>query len=282
MANPQNKRNIPAGKKAGGPADAQRTPASARSTHTGPKVGNRKPTAKNKALADARKATSGGNSKMAVWVISAVVVVALAAAGIFAVTKNNSDKAAAAAALDLGAGTVDAAEGTITWGDPASATVDYWIDLLCPACRQYEENTAEQMAEAVKDGDAQLVVHPTSILNNLSNPAGYSTRATSALMCAADKPQGYKYMQTLFENQPAEGGPGLSDDELAELADEVGLSEEWNTCYESGEFDAVAPDNTKKFDENGFPGTPTVLVNGEQLTSNSPAELEDAIAAAQS
>ena len=284
MSNSQNKRNIkPGGKSTNGSGDAQGKGSSSagRSNTTGPKVGNKKPVAKNKALADARKAAARGNSKMTVWIVSAVVVVALAAAGIFAVVQSNSDKEAAAQALDLGAGTVSLEDGTITWGDPADATVDYWIDLLCPACRQYEETTAEDMATAVNDGQAQLVVHPTGILNSMSNPAGYSGRAASALMCAADKPQGYKYMQTLFENQPAEGGPGLSDEELADLAKEVGLSDEWNTCYESGEFDPVAEANNKRFDENGYPGTPTIVVNGEQLTSNNPSELTGAIEAAQ-
>lgn len=285
MSNSQNKRNIKAGNKStGGSGNAKGKPAATggKSNTTGPKVGNRKPAGKDKALADARKAASGSNSKMTLWIVAAVVVVALAAAGIFAVVQSNSDKEAAAAALDLGAGTVSAEEGTITWGEPADATVENWLDLLCPACRQYEESTAELMGEAVNNGDAQLVVHPTGILNNSSNPPGYSSRASSALMCAGDKPQGYKFMQALFENQPAQGGPGLSDAELADLAEEVGLSDEWNTCYESGEFDSVAEENTERFDENGYPGTPTIVVNGEQLTSNNPAELEEAIAAAQS
>lgn len=276
MSNSQNKRNIKAGgKSAGGSAGKSNT--------TGPKVGNKKPAAKSKAMADARKAASGGNSQTTIWIIAAVVVVALAAAGIFAVTKSNSDKEAARAARDLGAGVVNLEAGTITWGeDTAAAKVEYWIDLLCPACRNFEQNAAETIEQSVKDGDAQLVVYPTAILNNMSNPAGYSSRAASALMCAADEPQGYQYMKALYDQQPPEGGPGLSDKELADIAKEVGLPEGWNTCYESGEFDQVPVENTKRFDENGYPGTPTVLVNGEQLTSNNPAEMEQAIESAQS
>ena len=275
MSNSQNKRNVKAGSGTAGGARGTRS-------NTGPKVSNKRPAAKDKAMADARRAASGGNSKMTIWIVAAVVVVALAAAGIFAVTKSNSDKQAAAEARDLGAGVVSAEEGTITWGEQAApATVDYWIDLLCPACRSYEQGAAETIETAVKDGQAKLVVHPTAILNSMSNPAGYSSRAASALMCAGDKPEGYQYMKTLYDNQPAEGGPGLSDDELADFAKEVGLGEDWSTCYESGEFDQTPVTNTEKFDENGFPGTPTVLVNGEQLTSNNPAELEDAIAAVQ-
>ncbi|WP_134323095.1 DsbA family protein [Cumulibacter soli] len=271
MSNSQNKRNV----KANGSSGAS---GGGKSNSTGPKVGNRKPPAKNKAIADARKAASGGNRQTAVWIIAAVVVVALAAAGIYAVTKSNSDKEAAAAARDLGAGTVSVEDGTITWGeDDAPAKVDYWIDLLCPACRQFEENASATMEDAVNAGDAQLVVHPTAILNNNSNPAGYSARATEALLCAADQPQGYKFMKQLYEQQPPEGGPGLSDAELADIAKEVGLSNAWNECYESDEFADVAEANTQAFSENGYPGTPTVLVNGEQITSNNPADLKNAI-----
>lgn len=275
MSNSQNKRNVKTGgKTSGGPSAKRNT--------TGPKVGGKKPAAKSKAMADARKAASGGNSQTTIWIIAAVVVVALAAAGIFAVTKSNSDKEAAREARDLGAGVVNLQEGSITWGeDAAPAKVEYWIDLLCPACRSFEQNAAETIEQSVKDGDAQLIVYPTAILNTMSNPAGYSSRAASALMCAADEPQGYQYMKALYDQQPPEGGPGLSDQELADIAKEVGLPDDWNACYESGEFEQVPADNTKKFDENGYPGTPTVLVNGEQLTSNNPAEMEQAIEAAQ-
>lgn len=278
MSNSQDKRKPNAGSAAGGGPSAK---SSGKSNTTGPKVGNKKPVAKSKAMADARKAASGGNSQTAIWVIAAVVVVALAAAGIFAVVQSNNEKEAARAQQDLGAGTVSLQDGTITWGqESAPATVDYWIDLLCPACRQYEENNADVMVKAVKDGDAKLIVHPTAILDAMTSPAGYSSRAASALMCAADKPQGYRFMQALYEQQPPEGGPGLSDEEITGIADEVGLPADWNDCYDSGEFDQVGAENTQKFDENGFPGTPTVLVNGQQLTSNSRGELENAIASA--
>lgn len=274
MSNSQKKRNV----KAGGSTSQ----SSGRSNTTGPKVSGKKPAnskSRDKAIADARKATSGGNSQMTIWVVAGVLVVALIVAGIFAVTSSNDEKEKARAAVDLGAGSVS--EGAITWGEEsAPVTVEYYIDLLCPACRVYETRAAETIEKYVNDGTAKLVVHPVAILDQQSQPAGYSSRAASALMCAGDKEGGYLYMKQLYENQPPEGGPGLSDQELTTMAEEEGLGDDWKQCFESGEHTDTPAANTKSFEENGYAGTPTVLVNGKELSLGGPDELEQEIEAA--
>lgn len=274
MAKSQNNRNAGPGGKPGGSSGPKKN-------QTGPKVGGKKPAPKNKAIADASKAASGGNSQTTIWIVSAVVVVALAIAGIVAVVNNNSNKAADAAARDLGAGVVSM-DGSITWGDEAApATVEYWGDFLCPACRAFGDEASATIEDAVNDGQARYVFYPVAILNNGTNPTGYSGRAASAMFCAAEEPEGYKFMKALFDGQPPQGGPGLSDEELAELAADVGLNESWNQCYEAGEYADMPLENTQQFDQNGFQGTPTVLVNGSELSSRSAGSIQSAIDAAQ-
>lgn len=53
----------------------------------------------------------------------------------------------------------------------------------------------------------------------------YSTRAAAASGCAADKGRLVAYAHALFVDQPPEGGPGLSDAELAALGHAVGLAD---------------------------------------------------------
>jgi hypothetical protein len=50
---------------------------------------------------------------------------------------------------------------------------------------------------------------------------GYSTRAVAA----SDAGMFHEYTRTLFEHQPPEGGPGLTDGQLVELGQEIGISD---------------------------------------------------------
>lgn len=272
MSNSQKKRNV----KTGGSTSQAK---GGRSNTTGPQVG-KKPASnaktRDKALANARKATSGRNNQATIWIVAAVLVAALIVAGIIAVNASNDDKEKATAAADLGPGTIE--NGAITWGKAdAPVTIDYYVDLLCPACAVYEERAADTVEKAVKAGKAKLVVHPVAILNEQTTPAGYSTRAAAAVLSAADKDKGYLYLKKLYEEQPAEGGPGLSDDELISLAEEVGLGEDWKKSFTEGEFADTPTENTKDFDEKGFTGTPTVLVNDKEMTTGTVEELDAAI-----
>lgn len=274
MSNSPKKRNVKAGGSTSQP--------SGRSNTTGPKVGSKKAANvknRDKAIADARKATSGGNSQMTIWVVAGVLVVALIVAGIIAVTSSNNEKEQARAAVDLGPGSVS--EGAITWGEQAApVTVEYYVDLLCPACRVYETRAAETIEKYVNDGTAKLVVHPVAILNDKSQPAGYSSRSAAALLCAGDKEGGYLYMKQLYEQQPPEGGPGLSDQELSTIAEDEGLGEDWKQCFEGGDHADTPTANTQEFGEKGYPGTPTVLVDGKELSLGGVEELEQEIEAA--
>ena len=260
-------------------ASTARKSTAGKSNSTGPKVGKKPATSKdrNKALADARKAASSrGSSQTTLWIVAAVLVAALVVAGIIAVNSSNSAKEKAAAGTNLGPGTV--ASDAITWGKPeAPVTIDYYVDLLCPACRSYESQAASTVEKAVSSGKAKLVVHPVAILNNNSSPAGYSTRAGAAVMCAATDPKGYLYMKELYNQQPAEGGPGLSDDELIKIGNDVGLADGWDSCVTDGSQKNVPTANTELFEQKGFKGTPTVLVNDKQMTAGTVDELSQAI-----
>src|SRR6266699_88265 len=94
--------------------------------------------------------------------------------------------------------------------------VDAFIDFLCPFCRRFELSSAPALAALVADGLASLVYHPMNFLDEAST-TNYSTRAAAASGCAADQGRFLEYAHVLLVNQPPEGGPGLSDAELAGL-----------------------------------------------------------------
>jgi hypothetical protein len=94
--------------------------------------------------------------------------------------------------------------------------VDAYVDFQCPFCRQFEEHSAAAINELIANDLITLVYHPLSFLDRLSTTR-YSSRATSASGCAADGGRFREYSLALFANQPPEGGPGLSDEQLVEV-----------------------------------------------------------------
>ena len=153
--------------------------------------------------------------------------------------------------------------------------VDAYIDFLCPFCRQFEERASSTLMRLVSDGAISLVYHPLAFLDRLSTNH-YSSRASAASGCAADAHRFDAYKVALFANQPAEGGPGWTDEELIELGHAVGLTDEgFDRCVAAGAYLPWTAYVTARAIERGVSGTPTVFVAGVGV----PAE-PDVIAAA--
>src|SRR5260370_16751789 len=74
----------------------------------------------------------------------------------------------------------------------------------------------------VTGGVISLAYHPMSFLDEASTTR-YSSRAGASSGCASDGGKFPEYAHALFVNQPPEGGPGLTDAELAELGHLVAL-----------------------------------------------------------
>src|SRR5580693_3224181 len=119
------------------------------------------------------------------------------------------------------AGATQEGDGILTGDGPVR--VDAFIDFLCPFCKQFELSSGPALAGLIADGQISLVYHPMNFLDEASTTS-YSTRAAAASGCAADQGKFLPYAHELFVRQPPEGGPGLSDAELADIGDAVGLS----------------------------------------------------------
>src|ERR1700683_1291193 len=148
--------------------------------------------------------------------------------------------------------------------------VDAFIDFLCPFCRQFELSSGPTLARLVADGQISLVYHPMNFLDGAST-TNYSTRAAAASGCAADGQRFMQYAHALFIRQPAEGGAGLSDAELAAIAKEVGLGAGFSVCLDSGKYLDWPPYVTARAEVLGVSATPAVLVNGTQVAPETEA-----------
>ena len=158
------------------------------------------------------------------------------------------------------AGATQEGDGILTGNGPVR--VDAFIDFLCPFCKQFELSSGPALAALVADQLASLVYHPMNFLDQAST-TNYSTRAAAASGCAADQGRFLEYAHALFVNQPPEGGPGLSDAELAVIGRSVGLGDAaFAACLSEASYLDWPPYVTARATAAGVSGTPTVLVQG--------------------
>lgn len=159
--------------------------------------------------------------------------------------------------------------------------VDMYIDFLCPFCQRFELNAAGALAALAGNHQATLVYHPMNFLDEAST-THYSTRAAAASGCAADQGQFLAYAHELFVNQPPEGGPGLSDAELAAIGRAVALDDAaFGTCLDEAPYLDWPSYVTARANELGVQGTPTVLVAGTMVRPDA-RTITAAVAAAHS
>jgi protein-disulfide isomerase len=202
-----------------------------------------------------RRAVVGG--------VAAVVVLAVALVIVFVVQSRRTDTSGATPAGAVADGTA------FPVGEAdAPVTVDLYEDFLCPVCRQFEEVNGATLESLAEEGTVRIQYRPIAILDRASDDE-YSTRALNAaavVFDAAGSEAFAEFHASLFAEQPAEGGPGLSDDRLIELAAEAGAT---GTEVENGirdrRFEAWTRRVTDAASQAGVTGTPTVLIDGEPL-----------------
>jgi protein-disulfide isomerase len=176
------------------------------------------------------------------------------------------------------AGANEDGDGIVIGDGPV--TVDAWIDFQCPYCRMFEEASGPVLDLLIREGRISLVSHPVAFLDAMSTNL-YSTRASAASGCAADGGRYREYAYLLFANQPPEGGPGLTDNQLAALGGSIGLGASFAGCVGDGTHLDWPPYVTELATANGVSGTPTVTVAGVPVAPH-PGLIRSAVAVAAS
>ncbi|WNI32572.1 thioredoxin domain-containing protein [Streptomyces sp. ITFR-6] len=194
--------------------------------------------------------------------VATVVIAAAAVVGAGLVRTNNSDPGKAPDRAPAGA-TADKAGLAVSGG---AVRVDLYLDYLCPECRNTERAIAADLKGLKADGGVRLVYHPVAFLDDYSSPGGYSTRAASAAACAADRGRFEEYSSALFEKQPPERGPGLSDEQLIRTAEEVGIKgDAFTRCVRDATHKPWVRYVSEAAASRRVSLTPTVMVDGKRL-----------------
>lgn len=171
----------------------------------------------------------------------------------------------------------------------ADATIDVYEDMLCPACGAFERRDGERISEALAAGDLRVRYHVVNLLDEQSNPAGYSLDAAAATICAAEGGQFPSYHASLFGAQPEEGGRGYDEAQLTQLGRDLGLGDTFATCVAGGTHkeavrQALATASADTALQRPGPGggayfgTPTVVADGEVVDLGNAAWLDEVLA----
>lgn len=242
------------------------------------------------------QARSGGSDRRKIIAITIGVVV-LAAVVIGGVIWTNASKnSTAGTAIGTGtvhppaAGVVETRDGVVVKvGKPtAKATIDIYADFLCPYCGQLQANYGTQIDQAVNAGQLTVNYHMVPLLNDDSDPAGYSLDSANAALAAADAGKFTVFHDRLFAVQPKEQERGYDKGQLIQLGKDLGITDpKFAATINAGTYNQQINDAFTQITANpalqttnqqgtGF-ATPTVTSNGKIVDTQQATWLQQVI-----
>ena len=162
------------------------------------------------------------------------------------------------------------ASGVAAGNPNARVRIDVYEDFQCPACRQYTLQTESQlMAKEIAEGKAYYVFHSFLIIDHAtwSSEQKESHQAANAAMCAADQNRFWDYHDILFDNWTGENVGDFTDARLLAFARQIKLDmPRFTTCFNSNQFKNKIDADITAAQGLGVDGTPSVFVNGKQVS----------------
>ena len=203
-------------------------------------------------------------------IVIVLVLIGAASFGIYQATSDDPEAGTTpSGATEDGGFVVDqeALTGNASAGkDPVKVVL--YEDFQCPGCKAFETSTRSIVDEYIKDGTIEVEYRPLNFIDQGSGgQTEYSMNAANASICVyedAGAKAFYELHRLLFDNQMDEGGPGFSSTQYADFASEVG-ADGIRSCISDTPYKDFVEDTTRTFLEEGYGGTPTILVDGEVL-----------------
>lgn len=231
---------------------------------------------KQKSRDKRRRALIVGASVVCVLGLAAVIGVVAANAG-----KDDGSESAGPVVAPSGAQGKDGL--AIPVGkESAKSTLTVWEDFRCPACNAFELAYRDTIHELTDAGQLKVEYHLATIIDGNMGGTG-SRKAANAAACAQDAGKFPPYHDVLYDNQPPETDDAFADeDKLLDLAGKVdGLDTTlFQECVKNGKHNSWVEKSNKAFQNGGFSGTPTVLLDGKNIyqdRSMTPAKLKQMV-----
>ena len=149
----------------------------------------------------------------------------------------------------------------------APVTIVKFEDYQCPFCKQVQPMLRELLSRY--NGKIKLV-HKDLPLDSLHPQA---RQAAEAARCADEQGQFWSYHDALYAHSP-----NADKQSLTRYAKEVGLDiNAFGRCLDSGKFKAVVQRDLRDGALLGVTGTPTLFINGREISGNQPLEVFETI-----
>ncbi|RNL63166.1 disulfide bond formation protein DsbA [Nocardioides marmoriginsengisoli] len=207
------------------------------------------------------------NKRVAIVAGILVVLGAIVAAGAWYSSDDTAPGDNSSVEVAIGDGSVLVGKTT------APVKVVVYEDFLCPYCRELEDSTREFLRENAAKGKVQVEYRPINLLTQTT----YSARALNAwaaVLKNASPNAALKLHDLFYENQPYEGSADKTTDaDIAKLVTKAGGDNAAVRKAMKTQDTAFFAAASQAMTDQGIQGTPTVFVDGKELTGSSIGDL---------
>jgi protein-disulfide isomerase len=143
---------------------------------------------------------------------------------------------------------------------PADAPIKVieYADLTCSACRQWHNLGIKEQLRAEFGDQVSFEYRHFPVIT------AASPRWAEAAQCAAEQDMFWPFHDYVYEN--LEPYPAVNDVRLQEIAAAIGLkSEPFTSCLTAGRYDRFIVNAIQRAQRDGARGTPTFLINDQQV-----------------
>jgi protein-disulfide isomerase len=222
-----------------------------------------------KALASARGRTSSRTKFIAGGIVVLVIVAAVVVGVVFSTHQKYPTANSPIHPERVHANYPVSVRGAVVTAGSKRApiTVDMYEDFICPYCGKLHKASGKAVEQALEQGKLRVHFHMLNALDGNSRPPGYSSRAANAAIAAAQHGKWASYYDSLYADQPGEGSPGYSSQQLVSLGKKLGLGRHFAHAVQGEKYKGAISRNTKQLISSGtIRGTPTVLHDGHKVT----------------
>jgi protein-disulfide isomerase len=175
---------------------------------------------------------------------------------------------------------VAAGAASLRMGDAdAPVKIVIYEDFLCPFCRELENSTRDFLQENAEAGKVSVEYQPVNLLTSFEYSAT-AMNAWAAVLKHASPEAALRLHDILFDNQPYEQDSDDHIDDIAGWVDEV-VGDDAAVQSAMGSTDTDFFDAAQQaMTAAKITGTPTVVINGQELPATSVVDMVKTIEAA--
>lgn len=159
--------------------------------------------------------------------------------------------------------------GFVLGDSNAKVTLTEWGDFRCSACNSFYNDVEPTIINNyVKTGKIKFEFK-NFITIDPQGTIGDSHEAAEAGWCAADQNRFWDFYNTMYQNYPGETPGFWTANRLKTVASDLKLNiTQFNSCLDNHQHQQDVAQQQQQVTQNGFTGTPTLVINGTEFTGN--------------